>query len=173
MLVYKYLFYIRRLLEMLEREESSNPHPAMPILPRNLLFWSDQTPDQPWPSSRLTSILKKAITEIWGFPVNSQLYRQLTIGTTEKHVQEVHAPFKRFDDKSAVADKKCRGRVGIGQYNAQQPMGSMEPFLHSYKCDLTSLPSDEQATRDLTEPKWPSGVCSARSAYEIDIGALV
>jgi hypothetical protein len=71
---------------------------------RNGLFRSDQTPDKPWDSSRLTSILKKATTEAWKTSANTQLYRQLTIGITEKHVHEVHKPFNRFDDKSAAAD---------------------------------------------------------------------
>ena len=41
---------------------------------------------------------------MWKISANSQLYRQLTVGITEKHVQEVHKPFNRFDDKSAAAD---------------------------------------------------------------------
>jgi hypothetical protein len=102
--VFKYLVYIRRFLEMLSREQLSCPEPSMPLSPRNLLFRSDQTPDKPWDSSRFTSILKKATTEVWNIPANTQLYRQLTIGITEKHVQEVHKSFNRFDDKTAAAD---------------------------------------------------------------------
>jgi hypothetical protein len=72
--VYKYLVYIRRFLEMLKREEWNGHHPDMPPLPRNWLFRLNYAPEKPWPSSRLTSILKKAIAEVWGFLVNSQLY---------------------------------------------------------------------------------------------------
>jgi hypothetical protein len=100
--VFKYLVYIRRFLEMLRREQSSHPDPSM--RPRDLLFRSDQTPDKPWDSSRFTSILKKATMEVWKTSANSQLYRQLTVGITEKHVEEVHKPFNRFDDKSTAAD---------------------------------------------------------------------
>jgi hypothetical protein len=48
--------------------------------------------------------LKKATAEVWGKPTNTQLYRQLTVGITEKHVQEVHKPFNRYNDKRAAAD---------------------------------------------------------------------
>ncbi|KAH9204432.1 hypothetical protein DL95DRAFT_496407 [Leptodontidium sp. 2 PMI_412] len=82
--VFKYLVYIRRFLDMLRREQSSRPDPTLSLLSRNLLFRSDQTPGKPWDSSRFTSILKKATTEVWKISTNSQLYRQLTIGITEK-----------------------------------------------------------------------------------------
>lgn len=54
--VYKYLGYIRRFLEMLRRKQSS------------FRFLSEETPDKPWDSSRYTSILKKATTEVWKNP---------------------------------------------------------------------------------------------------------
>ena len=38
---------------------------------------------------------------IWGYRVNAQLYRQVTVSITEKHIREVHAPFNRYDDTSA------------------------------------------------------------------------
>jgi hypothetical protein len=41
---------------------------------------------------------------VWGYAVRIQLYRQLVIGVTEKHVREVHRPFNRFDDKGPHAD---------------------------------------------------------------------
>jgi hypothetical protein len=102
--VFKYLVYIRRFLEMLRREQSSYLGLAEPLSQRHFLFRSEDAPDKPWDSSRYTSILKKATTEVWKVPANTQLYRQLTIGITEKHVQEVHKPFNRFYDKTAVAD---------------------------------------------------------------------
>jgi hypothetical protein len=40
----------------------------------------------------------------WRRPVNSQLFRQLSIGITEKHVREIHKPFNRYDDKGFDAD---------------------------------------------------------------------
>lgn len=58
----------------------------------------------PWGTSRLTAILRKATAEVWEQLANSRVYSQLTVGITEKHVQEVHESFNRFDDKSAAAD---------------------------------------------------------------------
>ncbi len=103
-IVFKYLVYIRRFLEMLNREQSSCLGLAESISQRHLLFRSEEAPDKPWDSSRYTSILKKATTAVWKVSVNTQLYRQLTIGITGKHVQELHKPFNRFDDKTAMAD---------------------------------------------------------------------
>lgn len=53
---------------------------------------------------RLTAILKKATAAVWKQPVNSQLFRQLSNGITEKHVREVCKPFNRYDDTSSDVD---------------------------------------------------------------------
>ncbi|OBT60212.1 hypothetical protein VE03_10258 [Pseudogymnoascus sp. 23342-1-I1] len=79
-IMYKYLVYIRPFLSMLQRQRDSY---FKEVVPTRLL----------------------ATTEVWGLPANSQLYRQLTIGITEKHVQEVHKPFNRFDDVGARANR--------------------------------------------------------------------
>ncbi|KAK5292262.1 hypothetical protein LTR16_001987 [Cryomyces antarcticus] len=98
--MYKYVVYIRPFTDMLRREQSS----SLAISPSRLLFRSGHALDKPWDSARLTAILKKATTEVWGQSVNSQLYRQLSIGITEKHVREVHKPFNQYDDKGLKAD---------------------------------------------------------------------
>ncbi|KAL5318142.1 hypothetical protein ACEPPN_013200 [Leptodophora sp. 'Broadleaf-Isolate-01'] len=95
-------FQSLRFLDMLQRERDSC---YKEVVPSRLLFRSGRDLDRPWDSARLTAILRKATTVVWGRPVNSQLYRQLTIGITEKHVQEVHKPFNRFDDVGARADQ--------------------------------------------------------------------
>jgi hypothetical protein len=100
--MYKYLVYIRPFLDMLQRERDSY---YKEVVPTRLLFRSGRDLDRPWDAARLTAILRKATAEVWGRPVNSQLYRQLTIGITEKHVQEVHKPFNRFDDVGARANR--------------------------------------------------------------------
>jgi hypothetical protein len=102
--LYKYLVYIRPFVEMLQREQSSFPDSAVAPSQRRLLFRSGHALDKAWDPSRLTAILKKATAEVWGQAVNAQLLRQLAIGITEKHVQEVHKPFNRYDDKGAGAD---------------------------------------------------------------------
>ena len=69
-----------------------------------LLLLSDQMQYRPWNPARLTTILKTVTSRVWGWPVTTQLYRQLSIAITEKHVQEVHKPFNRCDDKGSGAD---------------------------------------------------------------------
>jgi hypothetical protein len=103
-ILYKYLVYIRPLIEMLHREQSDR-FKAAPSPPSRFLFQSDPTAAKPWDPSRLTSALKKATQEVWREPVNSRLFRQICIGITEKHVAEVHKPFNRFDDESSMADR--------------------------------------------------------------------
>ena len=98
--LYKYLVYIRPFIEMLQREQFGDRELA--VAPkRRLLFQLGHALDKPQEPSRLREVLKKATTTVWGRTVNSQLYRQLTIGITKKHVQEVHKPFNRYDDRGA------------------------------------------------------------------------
>lgn len=80
--VYYYLVYIRLLVKML-RQERRNTAPSSNS---TLLFCSNQTPDRPWESRKLTAILQRASCQVWGWPVNAQLCRQLSIAITEKHV---------------------------------------------------------------------------------------
>ncbi|KAA8617310.1 DUF3505 domain-containing protein [Pyrenophora tritici-repentis] len=98
--VYYYLVYIWPFVRMLQRERVVSPSTHS----GTLLFCSVQTPDQPWESRKLTAILQRASAWVWGWPVNAQLCRQLTIAITEKHVKEVHQRFNRYDDKSPNAD---------------------------------------------------------------------
>lgn len=98
--VYYYLVYIRPFVKMLQRERQD----GFAANSSTLLFFSAQTPDRPWESHRLTAVLQRASSQVWGWPVNAQLCRQLTIAITEKHVKEVHQRFNRYDDKSPGAD---------------------------------------------------------------------
>ena len=52
---------------------------------------------------KLTSVLKQATKQVWGQSINARTYPQLSIGVTDKHVQEIHQPFNRFDNWSAQA----------------------------------------------------------------------
>lgn len=98
--MYKYLVYIRPFLDMLQRERALSGLAQ----PSTLLFRAGNTLGKPWPSTRFTALLKRATNEVWGQPVNLQLFRQLSIGITEKHVREVRKPFNQFDDKGLEAD---------------------------------------------------------------------
>lgn len=104
-LLYKYLVYIRPLIEMMHRE-AQRVCAMAPVDCSPLLFRTDMAVGaKPLATARLTSILKQATQKVWGRPVNSQLLRQLCIGISEKHVREVHEPFNRFDDLGADADR--------------------------------------------------------------------
>jgi hypothetical protein len=98
--LFYYLVYIWPFVRMLRQERGDQD----PSLNSSLLFCSDQTPDRPWTSHRLTAVLQKASSLVWGWTVNTQLCRQLAIAITEKHVKDVHQRFNRYDDKSPNAD---------------------------------------------------------------------
>ncbi|RYN62353.1 hypothetical protein AA0113_g12500 [Alternaria arborescens] len=98
--VYYYLVYIRPFVKMLRRERRDTAPSPDSTLP----FCSDHTPDPPWESRKLTAILQRANSQVWGWPVNAQLCRQLSIAITEKHVKAVHQRFNRYDDKTSNAD---------------------------------------------------------------------
>lgn len=105
-LLYKYLAHIRRFVDLLERERGFSGQSAVDSSP--LLFRSGNAPtSKPWPTGRFNATLKDATKKVWGHAVNSRLLRQLCIGITEKHVQEIHTPFNRFDDTSQTAHRNA------------------------------------------------------------------
>ncbi|KAH7199165.1 hypothetical protein BKA60DRAFT_411898, partial [Fusarium oxysporum] len=99
--LYKYLVYIRKVADLLRREQTGYNHSGQQLSQTRLLFHSN---GKAWPTSRLTAILTKATLEVWQQAVNVRMYRQLAIAVTEKHVREVHIPFNRYDDCSSDAD---------------------------------------------------------------------
>ncbi|KAL9561165.1 hypothetical protein ACKAV7_014520 [Fusarium commune] len=99
--LYKYLVYIRKVANLLRREQTGYNHSGQQLSQTRLLFHSN---GKAWPTSRLTGILTKATLEVWQQAVNVRMYRQLAIAVTEKHVREVHIPFNRYDDCSSDAD---------------------------------------------------------------------
>ncbi|KAH7112035.1 hypothetical protein EDB81DRAFT_671170 [Dactylonectria macrodidyma] len=103
-LVYKYCTYIRRFVDLLDRERGFSMQDAEGSSP--LLFRAQITSgSKPWQTGRFTAILKDTTSKLWGHPVTSQLLRQLCIGITEKHVREVYQPFNRFVDRSENAHR--------------------------------------------------------------------
>jgi Orsellinic acid/F9775 biosynthesis cluster protein D len=103
-LLYKYLVYIRPLVDMFYRESCAGSRDDVQHSP--LLFRAEMAlSSKPWPTSRFTSILKEATKKAWDLPVSSQTFRQLCIAISEKHVREVYEPFNRFDDTGANADR--------------------------------------------------------------------
>jgi hypothetical protein len=102
--MYKKMVYIRRFLDMLQRERYSNNASNIANLQRSLLFRSSHAPDKPWPTSRLSAILRRATAEVWGQSISSRPFRQLSISITEKYVREIHQPFNQYDDRGPAAD---------------------------------------------------------------------
>ncbi|KAH7231120.1 hypothetical protein BKA59DRAFT_363247, partial [Fusarium tricinctum] len=86
LVLFKYLVYIRRVADLLRREQLSTDGRAQKCLQTRLLF---QNNGRPWPTSRLTDIITKATLELWQQKINVRTYRQLAIAITEKHVREV------------------------------------------------------------------------------------
>jgi hypothetical protein len=62
--MYKQMVYIHRFLAMLQRERYGNNASNIAIPQRSLLFRSNHAPDKPWPTSRLSAILRRATTEV-------------------------------------------------------------------------------------------------------------
>ena len=96
-----YLVWIRPFDALLRREENQPCASQKDDLHLRYMFRTD---GEAWKANRLTSVLEQATEHVWGWRVNIRLYRQLSIGVTERHVREVHVPFNRFDDRSHQAD---------------------------------------------------------------------
>lgn len=96
----QHLGFIRRFVDLLDRQchlgisEQGHGYP--------LLFRVRTT------SGRLTAVLEAATSRVWDKPVSSQLFCQLRIGITEKHVHEIPQSFNRFDDISQNTDRNVR-----------------------------------------------------------------
>lgn len=105
-LLCKYLAYIARFVDLLERERypGFREGGASSLL---LFGTGTSSGSKSWATSHITSILKDETSKIWGEQkqIISRLLRQLMIGITEQHVREVHQPFNRFDDRSENADR--------------------------------------------------------------------
>ncbi|EXK76437.1 hypothetical protein FOQG_18820 [Fusarium oxysporum f. sp. raphani 54005] len=99
--LFKYLVYVRRVADLLRREQLGADRSAQQCLQTRLLFQNNR---RPWPTSRLTDVVTKTTLELWQQRINVRTYRQLAIAITEKHVREVYTPFNRHDDWSNDAD---------------------------------------------------------------------
>ena len=100
----RYLSYIRRVASILRRELDEHMRTLQPATDTTFLF---QNQERQWSTQRMTSILKAATCQVWPSAATCQLYRQVTVGITEKHVREVFTPFNRYDDRGLTADKNA------------------------------------------------------------------
>lgn len=85
---------------------------------RKFLFSSVETPDKSWKPSRLTAVLRKLTKDVAGVELGVQVYRQLSIAITERHLAHISKPFNRFDDKTAGADLD----VALAWQSGHRPM---------------------------------------------------
>jgi hypothetical protein len=97
-ILYHYLVFIRPFACMLFRICYNMDAES------TLLFSSPVRPTEPIKTSILSKILREQTISTLGFPVGVQVYRQLSIAITEKHVKQVANPFNQHDDKSKEAD---------------------------------------------------------------------
>ncbi|PON20106.1 hypothetical protein TGAM01_v211029 [Trichoderma gamsii] len=102
LVVIKYLAFIHPVAEILRRELHEHMKIRELWRPTHLLFGKNE---KPWATSKCTSILQAAAHGVWKQRITSQMYRQIAIGITEKHVREVYTPFNQYDEKSPAADK--------------------------------------------------------------------
>jgi hypothetical protein len=113
----QYLAYIRGVARVLRHEVDAHAGLHGPVQGTRLLFHQH---GKPWLAERMTAILRAAGRKVWGQNITSQMYRQVTIGITEKHVREVFAPFNRYDDHSTTADKNAAFAWQSGHRPAQR-----------------------------------------------------
>lgn len=93
-----YLIYIRPLTDMIHRTCFGTKKD------RKYLFSSLENPDKHWKPSRLTTVLRRLTKAVMGIEIGVQLYRQLSIAVTERHLAHISKPFNRFDDKTMEAN---------------------------------------------------------------------
>ncbi|OAQ71908.1 hypothetical protein VFPPC_12026 [Pochonia chlamydosporia 170] len=128
MVLTKYLVYIRRVAGILRREELGYTERRQEIMERSLLFQSNK---KAWPASRMTTILKNASINVCQHKITPQMYRQVAIGITEKHVREVHTPFNRYDD--FVARIASLSEARICQRAVKPGAGVKSHFSHIHR----------------------------------------
>ncbi|KAJ6780965.1 hypothetical protein PWT90_10273 [Aphanocladium album] len=176
--LFKYLVYIRPFIDLLFR----NVH-HIPLLSSSpLLFRSHPLLDsKPWPSSRFNQTLKTVTAKKWGQAVNSRIYRQLSVGITEKHVREVYEPFNQYDDKSAAAERNVifawqaghrpRQRGSTYGLDGAFPTTLQPRLLNLYQWASTRwheflhIPSKTVLRRDTTESRPQVSLKRGRSSH--------
>jgi hypothetical protein len=115
-LLYLYLVYIRPFTNMLERTDLA----ANETEESSVLFASPSRPDLPWATGKLSKELAGATNRLLGQAINAQLYRQLSIAMTEKHVRHISRPFDRQDDRSPNAPMESAFAWQSGHRPAQR-----------------------------------------------------
>jgi hypothetical protein len=107
-----YLIYIRPLTDMIHRAcFDTNTD-------RKHLFSSAADPDKHWKPYRLTAVLRKLAKDVCGIELGVQVYRQLSIAVSKRHLAQISKPFNRFDDKTLEANRD----VAFAWQSGHRPM---------------------------------------------------
>ncbi len=85
---------------------------------RRLFFTSPESKGKPWNSSVLTKALRELTQRVCGVAFGVQVYRQLSIAVTERHIKQVSRPFDRFDDKGS----KVKLKVAFAWQSGHRPL---------------------------------------------------
>lgn len=101
-IIIQYMAYIRPVANLLRRERDHYRNKLQPEFQSRFLFQKDQ---KRWLSSRVTAIIGSAALKVWQQQLTVQMYRQIAIGITEKHVREVYKPFNQYNDRGVDADR--------------------------------------------------------------------
>jgi hypothetical protein len=107
-----YLIYIRPLTDMIHRSCFGTNKD------RKYLFSSVDDPDKHWKPSRLTAVLRRLTKEVASIEIGVQVYRQLSIAVTERHLAYISKPFNHFDDKTVDANVD----VALAWQSGHRPM---------------------------------------------------
>jgi len=120
-LLCKYLVHIRPFTEMVRRLCFSQHRE------RRLLFASLYEPEKLWKTPMLTKALSDHSRRIIGIGIGVQLYRQLSIATTENQVKQISKPLTGSMIRlRMLMSKLCLlGRADIGFSSVVRHMASM------------------------------------------------
>ncbi|KAK4117937.1 hypothetical protein N657DRAFT_490811 [Parathielavia appendiculata] len=117
-LLFKYLVYIRPVVDMLMREQRPDLRACSTYLFRAQV--SDDS--KPWATERLTNVIIRFTARAWRKGITLQILRQLSVGLSEKHVREVVKPFNRFDDRTDAADRNVSFAWQTGHPPVAEPV---------------------------------------------------
>jgi hypothetical protein len=93
-----YLIYVRPFADMLYRKCHRREQD------RRVLSAAADQPHRPWGADVLTKALKPLTLDICGAAFGVQVYRQVSIAVTERHIKSLSQPFNRYDDRNPHVD---------------------------------------------------------------------
>ena len=138
--VFYYLVYIRRFVEMLLRScfkvtaRSNHLYVSNPVVARQPSY-------RYWDKKDLTRLLRASSQQVLGFPLGVQMYRQITIAMTNKHLRSLARSINLFDERSkdASIDVVFAWQSGHRPLTQGTNYGLDGAFPHTMKPELLRL----------------------------------